>query len=157
MKSTHSPKNANVGLSKSSSVKVIKTCRLAGKLNVTVRLFQTPIVFQKADPVRVHSSHSSETVRKASGSPRRVFFLVPEMKYNQNPSDFIEPVQNLAIPTTEEYMKHAHDFKTNEAEAGFGNHVVKQSPPKITIREKNKQVKVNLGLRRRSEARFKGN
>ena len=106
----NSQKVCNIKSSNSSSLKVIKTCTIAGKLNVTVRLFKSPEIPQFKSLPKLSFSSSAETLINAGNKPRTVYVDIKDLKPT-NPSDFIEPPQNLAIPNTQEYMKHTIDVK----------------------------------------------
>lgn len=114
MKATQSQKILACSHLTTSTAKVIKTCKLGGNFNIIVRLFHSPKPSAPKSPQRFHSSHSSETVRRVVKSPRKVYFKLPELKKTQSPDDFIEPLQNLAIPSIEEYLKYTQDCKPAE-------------------------------------------
>lgn len=93
------------------SLKVIKTCKISGKFNVTVRLVKTPPL----------SPYSAPVLKTYNSSP--LFTLPSDNLINSNssmkdsnndPSDFIEPPQNLAIPSMQEYLKHTFDPEDSE-------------------------------------------
>lgn len=73
--------------SKNCSLKVINTCKVLGKINITVRLVKTPPASPISKIVQNAKTHALYDYTPAS----------PERKYNEktwnaDPTDFIEPV-----------------------------------------------------------------
>ena len=95
---------------KTGSLEVIDKFKSGGKINIRVRL--VPSVSQslrlslsKLTTTTHTSSYDSNEGSKIS--PLKVSISLDNPKLIK-PDDFIEPLANLCIPNTEEYMQHRH-------------------------------------------------
>jgi hypothetical protein len=104
--------------SSKGTLKVIKTCRFGNKINVTVRLFQTPQTSPKF--FNPNLNKSSRNLKFIFNTPLTGFVDINNLKQSSNPNDFIEPIQNLAIPSTQEYMMHVKDNRPVQTPLAFG-------------------------------------
>lgn len=92
------------------SLKIIKTCKISGKINVTVRLVKTPPASPHSFPL-LTSYKSTPIIEIPNSSLLKINDSIKYSMAAQDPSDFIEPPQNLAIPSLQEYMKHASELE----------------------------------------------
>lgn len=94
-------------------LKVIKTCKISGKINVTVRLFMTPPA-TPTKPKVISSVRSSPGLESKIQDSYTESLSIKDSITTQDPSDFIEPPQNLTIPSLQEYILHTSDHKHNQ-------------------------------------------
>jgi hypothetical protein len=90
----------------SCSLEVLQKSKLSGKINVKVRLTKRKyltqsISYSKVTPTTLRSLCTEEN----NSGPIKVFVSLNSSKLSK-PDDFIEPLANLSIPSTQEYMKY---------------------------------------------------
>ncbi|OMJ83247.1 hypothetical protein SteCoe_15902 [Stentor coeruleus] len=99
--------------SEHNRLKVIKTCKISGKINITVKLFMTP----PATPTKkkmISSVRSSPGLESKIQDSYMESLSIKDSIVSQDPRDFIEPPQNLTIPSLQEYILHTSDHKHNQ-------------------------------------------
>lgn len=104
-----SRKTLKVPTKKNLNIEVINTYKVGGKINIRVRLVPS----ETKSTVFLNSKRSSITLASTTCSnyskPGQIKIFVSLSKpCIAKPDDFIEPLANLCIPSTEEYMKHRH-------------------------------------------------
>lgn len=113
MKGTKNKKTQTLSEPEQCSLKVIKTCKISGKINVTVRLIMTPPA-TPSKPKTLTSVRSSPGLEYNLQDSYTESLSHKDSVTTQDPSDFIEPPQNLSIPSLQEYIKHTSDQRITE-------------------------------------------
>ena len=85
------------------SFKVVNDRRVTGKINVKVRLYKSPLFSNKSCDVLL----SSKSFTVLENKPKALVDL--KSLKNSYPDDFIEPVESLKIPSSQEYFKHRNN------------------------------------------------
>ncbi|OMJ73471.1 hypothetical protein SteCoe_27834 [Stentor coeruleus] len=113
MKGTKNKKTQTLSKPKPCSLKVIKTCKIMGKINVTVKLIMTPPA-TPSKPKTLNSIRSSPGLEYNLQDSYTESLSQKDSMTTQDPSDFIEPPQNLSIPSFQEYIQHTSDQRITE-------------------------------------------
>ncbi|OMJ67379.1 hypothetical protein SteCoe_35472 [Stentor coeruleus] len=133
------------------NLEVVKTERLGGKINIKVRFLQAKPESKSPAPLKFTptTTHASTSYcEELCLTPIKVFVSL-NSPTPAKPDDFIEPFTNIAIPSTEEFLRHKHfsepipEIIDNKRNTGISYQSVKKSRP-----QKSKAITRSLQLQR---------